>query len=108
MVVSVSSLEFLICYDFFSYLKYLLLYLILLIIELLPRVRPQEPRSEPSRQRAYSQVGEEADTTNPAKGLLFAPSLRCSVSLGGEKWSFSVGNNIFLTTLPDDHCIRGR
>lgn len=40
LVVSVSFSEFIVCYDFISYLKYVLLYLISLSIEHLPHARP--------------------------------------------------------------------
>jgi len=39
LVVSASFLEFIICYDFISYLKYLFLYLISLSAEDLPHAR---------------------------------------------------------------------
>lgn len=39
LVVSASFLEFIICHDFISYLKYLLLYLISLNVEDLPHAR---------------------------------------------------------------------
>lgn len=57
LVVSASFLEFIICYDFISYLKYLFLYLISLSAEDLPHARDWEEESEASRQRAYSQIG---------------------------------------------------
>lgn len=40
LVVAASFLEFIICYAFISYLKYLLLYLISLSIKHLPHARP--------------------------------------------------------------------
>lgn len=84
LVVSVSFSEFIICYDFISYLKYVLLYLISLGIEHLPHARPREAKSESSRQSVYSQVRGEADSNSPANGPPSAPLLKCTVSPGGE------------------------
>ena len=89
LVVAASFLEFIICYAFISYLKYLLLYLISPSIKHLPHARPWEAKSETGRQRAYSQIRGETDTNSPENGLPSAPSLKRTVSPGGEVVIFS-------------------